>query len=372
MPSSISSSEQRAPSVGSMVKNEDGRDYGRPLPAAVLGRAAWTGVIVFLLLLSGWEMHWRSKDVLPSFRNSEGLWAIQRRRINQGEGDAVVFSGSSRVLFDLNLDVWEQESGQRPIQLALEGTSPMSLVEDLAGNPDFSGTLIVGVSPKLFFSGFEFRRGVFQRYLDESPSQWLGQRLSMLVEPYLAFYNFDFALFTVLKRQPWPERPGVPDDLDVRKLSNMEKDRNTRMWSKLENNIEYRDLARFIWAQNFKPIEERSEEELERFAKNQAEQLERAIAAVEILQARGVRVIFLRNPSEGYYAISEPMYHPREETWDVLIEQTGAIGIHWEDHEELQGYWLPEWSHLSSSEADRYTKALYHLMQRIMQEEAEL
>jgi hypothetical protein len=47
-----------------------------------------------------------------------------------------------------------------------------------------------------------------------------------------------------------------------------------------------------------------------------------------------------------------------------LIEKSGALGIHWQDHEELQGYWLPEWSHLSGSEADRYTKALYHVIQR--------
>ncbi len=40
-----------------------------------------------------------------------------------------------------------------------------------------------------------------------------------------------------------------------------------------------------------------------------------------------------------------------------------ALSIHWQDHEELQGYWLPEWSHLSGSEADRCTKALYHVIQ---------
>ena len=55
---------------------------------------------------------------------------------------------------------------------------------------------------------------------------------------------------------------------------------------------------------------------------------------------------------------------PCAENWDVLIEKSGTLGIHWQDHEELQGYWLPEWSHLSGSEADRYTKALYHVIER--------
>jgi len=60
----------------------------------------------------------------------------------------------------------------------------------------------------------------------------------------------------------------------------------------------------------------------------------------------------------------EPMYNPRAETWDVLIEKTDALGIHWLDHEELQGFYLPEWSHMTGSEADRFTKALYHVIQR--------
>ena len=51
-------------------------------------------------------------------------------------------------------------------------------------------------------------------------------------------------------------------------------------------------------------------------------------------------------------------------TWDKLIEETGALGLHFKDHEEMQGYWLPGWSHMTSDEADRFTEALYGLVQR--------
>jgi len=321
-------------------------------------------IVVAGLLLLGWDAYWRTQGAEPSYRNSEGPWAIQRRRIDHGEGDAVVFSGSSRVLFDLQLDVWEQQAGRRPIQLALEGTSPVGLMEDLAADPDFTGTLIVGVAPGLFFSGFEYRKEAFARFAHESPTQWLGQRISMLVEPYLAFYNFDFALFTVIKRQPWPLREGVRTRMDVRKLSNMAIDRNNRMWSKLATDKAYAAIARQVWADGFKPASELSEEEMARRLEGRNHQIERAVAATRALQAKGVEVIFVRNPSEGHYAITEPMFNPRAETWDMLLEQTGALGIHWQDHPELQGYWLPEWSHMTGEEADRYTKALYHVIQR--------
>ena len=82
------------------------------------------------------------------------------------------------------------------------------------------------------------------------------------------------------------------------------------------------------------------------------------------LHKRGIDVIFVRNPAEGHYAMSEPMMNPRAETWDVLIEKTGALGIHWMDHEELQGFYLPEWSHMTGEGADRYTKALFNVIAR--------
>ena len=71
----------------------------------------------------------------PASSNTFGLWAIQRRRIDAGEGDATVLLGASRVFFDLQLPVWERLGGKRPIQLSFEGTSPLPALEDLAADP---------------------------------------------------------------------------------------------------------------------------------------------------------------------------------------------------------------------------------------------
>lgn len=354
MPSSTSSSD--AVAVASK--------YDRALPARGLGPAAAVALAVAIVLLGAWELYWRDFGVTPSYRNSEGLWAMERRRIDNGEGAGTVLVGSSRMMFNVQLDAWERESGERPIQLALEGTSPVRVMEDLAEDPDFTGTLLVGIAPGLFFSGFEFRAAAIDRYRSETPSQWLGQRLSMLVEPYLAFYNFDFALFTVIKRQPWPEREGVAMPMDVRKLTNMARDRNALMWSKLENDPDYQAIAKTVWADGFVPIEERDDEWLETSREGRRAQIDRAVQATKKLQDKGVDVVFMRSPSSGHYAMSEPMYNPREETWDVLLEETGALGLHWDDHPELQGFTLPEWSHIAGSETDRFTAALYHLFER--------
>jgi len=354
MPSSTSSSSEPLSSS----------NLDRPLPPGRLHTAALIAFLVCAALMVSYEMYWRDFGVSSSYRNSDGLWTIQRLRIDAGEGDRTVLIGSSRTLFNIQLDTWEAISGQRPIQLSLEGTSPLSIMEDLSTDENFTGTLLVGVAPELFFSGFQYRQSAIERYGKESPSQWLGQQISMPFEPYLRFYSFDYSLFTILKRQAWPERAGVNSLMEVRRLADTTKDRNTRMWTKVEEDEEYRNLARQIWEDEFVPLEERDESWMVEHLNTREEEINRAVAATQTLQNRGVDIVFVRHPIDGYYAMSEPIYYPRKETWDALIERTGAPGVHWMDHEELQGFWLPEWSHLSGSEADRYTAVLYQVIER--------
>lgn len=334
----------------------------RPLPAMRLELAGIVAVLVALSGLAAWEIYWRDYGSVPSYRNSEGLWAMQRSRIDNGEGDATVLVGSSRTLSNIRLDVWERVDGTRPIQLALEGTSPLTPLEGLADDPDFTGRVIVGVSPGLFFSGFAYRGDVFEYYAKETPAQRVGQRLSMAtVEPLLAFYDPDFALFTILERQPWPSRAGVPVYREVRKLFVSEADRNMRMWTKVERDVAYQDTAKEIWAQNFKPP---NPEMIARFSALRQTQLDRAAAAVEKLKKRGVEVIFVLHPTDGAFREFEAKTNPRLETWDVLLERAGVRGIHFEDYPELQRLNLPEWSHLASADAKRYTEALARIVQR--------
>jgi hypothetical protein len=92
-------------------------------------------------------------------------------------------------------------------------------------------------------------------------------------------------------------------------------------------------------------------------------QIERTMKAVERLRARGVGVVFVRPPSDGRYYAYEQQHMPRAQTWDALLARTGLPGVHFEDHPSMQGLDLPEWSHLSRADAERYTAALAPLVQ---------
>ena len=335
----------------------------RPVPLQPWGAMLLGAVVLAAVLLGGWEWHWRAYGVHPNLNNDFGLWAIERRRIDAGEGDATVLLGSSRVYFDIQLPVWERLAGRAPIQLSFEGTSPVTALEDLAADPKFTGRLLLGISPQVFFQGIGANAGAVKFTHKESPSQYVGQWLSMyLIEPYFASDDTDFALDTVLARQPWPQRPGRPWYISIRKLSDTQARRNTYLWDKVENDPQYRELARKIWRQGFQPRPGGPGPEEVR--KTAQEQIARTARAIATLRARGVQVLLIRLPSSGEFLAYENRDFPRQSTWDVLLKASAAPGIYFEDYPELQGYYLPEWSHMTRSEAERFTATVYALIMR--------
>lgn len=369
MHSSISSSDRESSAPSALRQTAADRPgVAQPVPERPVPSLPWRGMLLAaltlaVLSLAGWEIYWRCFGALPGYRNDSALWAIERRRV-EAEPDATVLVGSSRVFFDVQLPVWQRLSGRGLIQLAVEGTSPLFALEDLADDASFKGRVLVGVTPDVFFEGFEYRRGLIKFTRHESPSDRVGKWLSMhLVEPYFAFYDADFALFTVIKRQPWPLRPGRESFTSVRKLLMVGPHRNGRMWDKLETDPEYKALARRIWDEEFHDPPPTPKEA----ADNQRTlelQITRAAAAVAKLRARGIPVLFLRSPSTGNYLEFERRMFPRETTWDALLAKTGAPGIHFEDYPALQGFDLPDWSHIAGSQADRYTAELYAIIDR--------
>ena len=123
--------------------------FERPVP--YLGRSALLAILVTVVLMVAWEAWVRSEGVEPAYRNSDSQWVEQRRRINKGAGDGWVFTGSSRVLFNMQLSVWERLDTRRPCTTGAGRNRPVAVLEGLADDDDFTGKLIVGVAP-----GFSF------------------------------------------------------------------------------------------------------------------------------------------------------------------------------------------------------------------------
>lgn len=335
----------------------------RTTPAQPWGKLALLMTLLLVMGMGTWEGYWRSQRFVPSYRGSDGLWAMLRSQVDR-PGPTTVTIGSSRTLSDINLEVWRDETGLRPIQLALEGTNPRPVMSDLASS-GFSGLLVVGVTPVLFtLPDTGYRAGAVRRYQAESPSQWLGQRVSMPLEQVLAFYSFDTALFTVIKRQTWWPKRGEyhPPPRDVRKLFNYRRTRQADLWTKLDDDPAYAAIVQdgwrdFLYLEPDPPPEEELRRQFEAM-------LESVRSDVETIRAAGGEVVFMRLPSNGEFREVESKVFPRERVWQPIIQAADVVGIHFEDYPELQGMTLPEWSHMSSRDTDRFTRALVDIIRQ--------
>ena len=342
----------------------------RRIPEVRWPAAALIALALAVAGIGVWESYWRfNQQVVPAYRNSDGQWAEARRRVDRSEPNATVFIGSSRTQFDIDLDVWEELTGVHGVQLALEGSNPIPILTDIADDEDFGGLLVVGITPPLvLMPGIGARAEALEHYYKESPSEWVGTKLSYPLEASLAFYNWDYALFTVLERQPWwPERKGVPyQPPEVRRIENMRRDRQADMWNRVEDDPAYNEIVTSTWQaiiENLPPPPPPEE------AKKAFEALLEGIARdVGKIRARGGEVVFIRPPSSDWFREVERQMTPRERVWEPILDAADAVGVHFEDYPELSDVRTPEWSHISSRDKAEWTRALVRILENRMAE----
>ena len=85
---------------------------------------------------------------------------------------------------------------------------------------------------------------------------------------------------------------------------------------------------------------------------------------VKTIESRGGQVIFLRPPSDGTFRQFERDYYPRERFFNRVVQETGCLGIHFEDYPELRDFICVEESHLSVEDSLEFTKRIVDILRR--------
>ena len=192
-----------------MHSSTSNSDFERPVPAAPWKRIVVLVAALALAATAGWEFAARAAGYRPSLNDTPDLWAQQRQRVRP---DSLVVIGTSRALFDLDLDVLERGLGARPIQLALAGSSPFPVLADLATDETFRGTLIVDIVPAMFLAPpgsppMEVSQKALRRRREWNLAQKWSHQLGLRLEEHVAFLKQeDLTLGQLLKRLPIPDR----------------------------------------------------------------------------------------------------------------------------------------------------------------------
>lgn len=328
----------------------------REIPDRPWGRIALSALVLTVALISIWEALWRYEGYRAGdIKDSNAGWAEQRRR---AEGNATVLIGSSRNLYDVNLDTWEKATGVRPIQLSLAGTSPRFVLDDLAKDPKFHGLVVADVVPNNFFRNFAGRNAaVLPYYKRETLSQRAGRNISILPEEVFAYIDDQTRPKELWRRLALPTRPGQRAAfVDPYKMSVSKPDRNSKLWDRVMTDEAYRLRAIRIWGRIFTPPPGTP-------SPDAGKVIAEVAANVAKIRARGGNVVFVAHPVAGFLAALEAKTFPRQLFWDPLIAATRTVGVRYDDHPELQGFRLPELSHMDPRDTATYTARLAPLVE---------
>jgi len=328
------------------------------------------GLLTLLLsfgLVLSYELWLRQRGYSVSFDDDERLWANQRSRVYQPTDEAVVFIGSSRIKFDLDIPTWEKETGTKAVQLAMVGSNPRPLLHDLAEDKNFKGRLIVDVTEVLFFNNappFQERpsKGI-SFYKKETPSEKLSFKCNEMLESNLVLLDKDyFSANAYLSRFHLKNRNGVNDNGPLPfpwEFDLTQYDRQSKMHDRFVSDTNLQNQVRMIWAS------------LGRAMKSpppSPAQLDSVLTAVKAdidkIKSRGGDVLFIRTPSSGPFLAGEMQNYPRQKYWDQILAKTGCAGIHFQDYDPLSHFNCPEFSHLSPADAKKFTKELSQLIQQ--------
>jgi len=347
--------EKGALPAGLRLTASDRPGEAQPVPVRDIPQQPWGRIMGFVAValalgITALEVNARRIGLNPGdLDNSEVAWVKERVR---SESADVAIVGDSRILFDTDLDRFEALTGKRPVQLAIHGTSALTLLEDAASNENFRGLLIVGLADTMFFQPFDGYGGYVKRRGDfTSPSGQLGIEIDHMLQRRLAFLDSNYRLSVAAHRLDPDFRPGVEGPKhDIWKVQEVGENRATSMWPRVEHDLAYRARTRWAW----KGFKEKYPYTPQLIAKGQA----RAVKAVAAIRARGGEVVFVRPPSDIHLRVNEEAQLPKVKGWDALLRNTRTVGVHNDDlPAEVQNLTLPEWSHLNRACATVFTDA---------------
>lgn len=328
-----------------------------------LKKAGLLAMALAIIFIGCWELYLRSTGADNAFDDLAPIWANARAKIYGPPESKTVFIGSSRIKFDLDIPTWENITGSEAIQLALQGSTPVPLLHDLANDTAFKGRLIIDVTEGLFFSprggNWERPNGNIKYYHDLSPTQRASFAINKPLESSFVFLDKEnYSINALLDKLRIPSRPGVfvfpvfPRDFDRNSF-----DCQSYMTPAFVADSAQHNEVKAIWAYfaSFRRGGPISGGELDSF-------LLTIKASTDKIKARGGEIIFVRTPSSGGMWMGEQKGFPREQYWDKILTVTETPGIYFMDDEATNHYICPEFSHLTPSDAVDYTKHLIRIL----------
>ena len=331
-----------------------------------LVKSAMLTLILVIASIGSWEFYLRNKGLHVDYDDGNALWSDKRALVYEPSDKATVFIGASRNKYDIDIDTWQSLTGDHAIQLAIEGNSPLPVLDNLANDNYFKGKLIVDVTEGLFFTNspnnIEEPKEHVAYYKKRTPAQCFSFIVNHVLESKFVFLDkFNFSLNALLEKLPCKNRPGVfelPFQFPM-EFGRITFARQNIMMEKFLTDTTLQNHVKALWdffrKTNKEPL-------------MTGNKLDSILASVKTdcdkIKARGGQIIFVRTPSSGTVLAAEKIKFPKEKYWERILSVTKCPGIHFEDYPAIAHFECPEFSHLKQTDAIIFTKNLVEILQK--------
>lgn len=313
----------------------------------------WSVTIVLVLLITGtWEYLARAAGLGPALVDNKTLWADTRHRLNKHGSDAIVLLGGSRMHRAVDVRTMSSHFERPVFQLAVEGSSYLPVLEDLAVDPRISGTIIISITPALTFNRelTQLDNGRQASYVEYQRSQSfthrLEQSLTLFLQRHLAIRSPLAQPVKVVAE--WQDSGAWP----VPHYQTIFRDRVVHIDLDRNPADQDDDILAVVYDQHAAPY---STAEFAPFVDYTA-------TLVDMLNRKGAEVIFVRLPSAGAIRTLERRLFPQQDFWDVLASNVKATFVHFDEHPQLDGFVSRDGSHTDSSKIVEFTTRLSNVL----------
>lgn len=336
----------------------------------------WLLIIVFFVgFISFFEIKMRARGWVPSFSDSRDLWSYHRKRASELGSNALILVGASRIQLGIDLDEIRNNTDLEPIQLAIDGTSPVPVMENLARDPQVNGIIILSLDEgqiKPDYSGEKSNEWVkfYDDYFNSGkfmePFRFVNNKVKMLISerfitkmegarPFTVIYSYIF--------DPSPSANYLVLHKDRSRSADYEKVVMPHFYAErvarhFGNQLVKGETTFRIFFETYShAIENIQPADNSEFLSG----IDLLLKDVQQIENRGGRVIFVRLPTDKLIWETDRKKYPREYFWNELAKRHDKT-IHFMDYQSLQKYNLPDGSHLDYRDKKSFTRELMKII----------
>ncbi|MEE8119315.1 MAG: hypothetical protein V3T39_07110 [Gammaproteobacteria bacterium] len=319
--------------------------------------------ISFLVLVTGiglWEWNYaRIGGYSLSMEGTTEHWVRWREKVVKDPGDKIILIGASRIQLDMDLATLRKNTGLPVYQLAIDGSSFLPILEDLANDQRVMGTILISILPiQLTGDNTDTANDYVRNYYDWLAAAYKNPwRLSERVLRELAY-----------KMAPSRSQGVRPETLWMFALLDKEIFNYFVTYETREVEADYSKLdTKAVYAWRFKLHLDSVRQAAEvpySVIDSTTERLQRATGKII---ARGGRVVFIQFPIDDKMLAASELLLPRARYWDEFtasITRSGVSTIHFDDFQELRHFNLPDGSHIDKRDQVAFTQALVDVLNR--------